>query len=77
MENFDDFENKSYEKARIVKYQIHDFIKFIVIGLMILIKIAVILILDLLKCFIELFISPKPKNISGQLALVTGSSFIL
>lgn len=71
MENFDDFENKSYEKASVVKYTAAEYFKFIVRGIVIVFQV---LSLAVVAIFENLFRSKKPKNISGQLALVTGSA---
>lgn len=75
MENFDDFENKSYVKARRVKYELNDWLQFYFNGLSLLVQVTFMLIFDLFKCVFELFSPAKPKDISGQLALITGSPF--
>lgn len=72
MENFDDFENKSYVKARKINYKLSDHLSFALNSLLDLCKIIAILVPELIENFIKLFQSAKPKNISGQLALVTG-----
>lgn len=72
MENFDDYENKSYAEARRVKYTLSDYLRFLLNTIVIGINIFCVLIVDVLINFFKLFKSVKPKNVSGQLALVTG-----
>lgn len=72
MDNFDDFENKSYEPAREVKYTVKDHLNFILKFAFITFQVALTLISELFAGIINLFASKKPKDITGQLALVTG-----
>lgn len=74
MENFDDFENKSYEKARVINYSVGDYIKFIFNFMMLIVKMTAVLIPEIAENIIKLFSPSKPKNISGQLSLVTGGA---
>ena len=71
MENFDDFENKSYEKASVVEYSMADNLKFLANLIVTIVKVSSVVVVGF---FENLFISKKPKSISGQLALVTGSA---
>jgi mannose/fructose/N-acetylgalactosamine-specific phosphotransferase system component IIC len=77
MENFDDFENKSYESARKIKYKTIDHVKFVWNLITVVIKVTCIVIAEGFSNFLQLFKSQKPKEISGQLALVTGLLVIL
>ena len=72
MENFEDFENKSYVRARRVKYNFSDHAIFMMNFAKIVVQITALVITEIFLNLIKLFQSEKPKNISGQLALVTG-----
>lgn len=74
MENFDDFENKSYERARQVKYKITDHLHFILNFIVITVRVTAVLVQEIFINLFKLFKPDKPKDISGQLALVTGGS---
>lgn len=74
MENFDDFENKSYVRANRVNYRLADLLRFALNFLSILVRIAGIVAYELLEKLVNLFKNLPPKDISGQLALVTGSA---
>ena len=71
MENFDDFENKSYEKASVVKYTASEYFKFFVRHIVLVFKVSSITIVAIFENFCT---ARKPKSITGQLALVTGSA---
>lgn len=73
MENFSDFENKSYVEAKKVDYKFKDILRFTLKSISNLTQILLVLIFEI---FVQLWkvVSPvKPKNISGQVALVTGA----
>lgn len=72
MENFDDFEHKSYRKAARLDYTVKDHLNFLINFLSFLIKLNVVLWQEIFVNFLKLFNPDKPKNIAGQLALVTG-----
>lgn len=72
MENFDDYENKSYAEARRLKYRLRDYLGFLLNTIVIVMNILGVLIVDLLINLFKLFKPAKPKDVSGQLALVTG-----
>lgn len=72
MENFDDFENKSYEKAREINYKFRDHVKFTWNFIGIFFSVFFLLISETFMNFLSLFRFQKPKDISGQVALVTG-----
>lgn len=72
MDNFSDFENKSYAKAEKLDYKINDHIQFFLKTTGKLIKIYLFLIYELFTRLFKVFSPAKPKNIAGQLALVTG-----
>ncbi|CRK91790.1 CLUMA_CG005421, isoform A [Clunio marinus] len=74
MENFEDFENKSYVPAREVRYTLTDHLVFIKNFLIVVLKVALKLVTEIAEIVIELFKPKKPKNISGQLALITGGA---
>lgn len=72
MENFDDFENKSYEKARKIKYKASDNLYFIWNLIVVVVQVTGVVLAEGFVNFINLFKFKKPKDISGQIALVTG-----
>lgn len=73
MENFKDFENKSYVEAKQVEYNIRDYIQFLLKFTTKLLQIYLVLLSDIFVQIFKVFSPPRPKNISGQLALVTGT----
>lgn len=75
MENFDDFENKSYVKATRVNYKWKDYITFGVNFLTFVAQVVAVVVQEAFVNFIKIFRPDKPKSISGQLALVTGLFF--
>lgn len=79
MDNFDDFENKSYVKATRVDYKFSDLINFTLHITNIIIQLLFALFVEIFIQIHQVFSPAKPKNISGQLALVTGAfeSFIV
>jgi hypothetical protein len=72
MENFDDYENKSYVQARRVKYELSDHLKFLKNFITIVFQVLAVLIPETFVNFLKLFQASKPKDISGQVVLVTG-----
>lgn len=72
MDNFDDFENKSYVAAEKVNYSTTDYLVFLWNFSILTVQAILILLFDTFIGFIKLFHPDKPKDISGQLALVTG-----
>lgn len=72
MENFDDFENKSYVAAERVHYSFVDHLGFLWNLLLLFFQGTAIFCQETLINFVKLFNPDKPKDISGQLALVTG-----
>ena len=77
MDNFDDFENKSYVKAGKVDYKFSDNLKFLLKATKTIIQIYLVLIFDIFVKLLNVFSPAKPKNISGQLALVTGEGKLI
>lgn len=69
MNNFDDFENKNYKEGKKVHYAFRDhavhFMRLIYFG----IKIFLIMFKEIFQSF---FFTTQKKDLSGQLALVTG-----
>lgn len=72
MENFEDYENKSYEEARRVTYSFSDHLQYFLNFIGMFIKISIIAFVELFENLVKWLQSSKPKNISGQIALVTG-----
>jgi hypothetical protein len=72
MDNFDDFEKKEYEKARRVDYSALDLTRFLINFLWIYTQVTIALLFEVLLQIKELFSPKKPKDITGQTALVTG-----
>jgi hypothetical protein len=72
MDKFDNSKNQSYEKARKIEYKAVDHVKFIWNMVLIVVKVIGVLIVEAFFNFLHLFKDIKPKDISGQLALVTG-----
>lgn len=72
MDNFDDFEHKSYKKAARLEYTLKDHLTFLKNFLSFVIKVTIVLWQEIFVNFLKLFNPDKPKNIAGQLALVTG-----
>jgi hypothetical protein len=75
MENFDDFENKSYERARKIEYNFSDHLRFIWNLVVVVFNVTCVVISEGFLNFVRLFKPQKLKDISGQIALVTGLSF--
>jgi hypothetical protein len=76
MENFEDFENKAYEKAERVKYSVADYLRFIFNNLVVALQVMFVLLIEVFITIQKLIIPDKPKSIAGQIALVTGLSLI-
>lgn len=74
MENFDDFENKSYSSAKRIKYRPVDKARFYLNIFTKFFQITTFLLLDLALNIFKFFFADETKNISGQNALVTGLS---
>jgi hypothetical protein len=72
MDNSKDFEIKNYEKARHVEYSVFDNLRFLFNLLWIVIRMTAVLIFEVFLQLKELVLPKKPKDISGQIALVTG-----
>lgn len=72
MENFGDFENKSYQPAAEVKYSFKNHLVFGWRFLSFAICLLFVASWDIFCEFLKLFWPTKHKNIAGQLALVTG-----
>lgn len=74
MEKIEAYENEKYTRAKPLKntvsYQLSMFFKVYLITL----KILCVLILELCENFIKIFFGSKDKDISGQVALVTGGA---
>lgn len=77
MDNFDDFENKSYVKATRVDYKFSDYFSFFLKTSKIYMQINFMLFLEIFHQIFKVFAPDKPKNITGQLALVTGTMKIM
>lgn len=73
MENFDDFEKKNYKEGVEIKYGFYDYFKHHVKMLLFTVKIVFVMIQEI---FQNIFNGMKEKTIYGQLALVTGESFL-
>lgn len=74
MENFDDYENKSYVQARRVKYELSDHLRFIKNFVIVVFQVLAVCIPETFFNFLKLFQASKPKDISGQVVLVTGGA---
>jgi hypothetical protein len=72
MENFDDFEKKSYQEGVEIKYGFSDYFSYFAKMFLFFLKIASVMAQEI---FQKIFFGTKVKNIHGQLALVTGKSF--
>lgn len=73
MENFDDFENKSYQAAPQPQYTASQQITFAVTMIKAWAQVTLLLIVEIFTGIFKLFTPKKPKDIKGQLALVTGA----
>lgn len=69
MENFDDFENKSYKESKKVEYGFADYAAYLLKMFFFGIQI---LGLTLKEYFINIFFPQNKKDFTGQLALITG-----
>lgn len=74
MLNLESYEHESYEYAKTITYNWIDYLKFSWINLLILIKIFMKLFYDSLVNLTKIFEEKKLKNISNQVALVTGGA---
>lgn len=77
MENFDDYENESYQPATEIKYSIADHLRFIFNLVTTYVTVTVYLAIDLMWGIVSMVTGGSKKNIAGQLALVTGKCFQL
>lgn len=69
MNNFEDFEKKSYQEATKKKYRFKDHASYLYSMLKFFLATFVILIKEI---FENTFKNTRPKDLSGQLALITG-----
>lgn len=69
MENFEDFENKSYRPTKELKYSLSDHLNFAFKNVCTFLQIFLVAFYEIFK---SLLLTRQPKDISGQLALVTG-----
>lgn len=74
MENFDDFEKKSYKEGVEIKYGFSDYFKYFFRMFLFTAQIACVMAQEI---FQNIFYGSKVKNIHGQLALVTGEFFFV
>jgi hypothetical protein len=74
MENSDNLDTKSYSKAANVEYSAVDQLSFFFYFLAIFLRVVSIMIQEAFANLLILIIGQKPKDISGQLALVTGGA---
>lgn len=72
MNDFEKLENSSYEKGRKLDYKFNDYVNFIVKGSIVFVQVVFVFLQEVFVNFIKLFSSREPKNIAGQIALVTG-----
>lgn len=72
MKNLDDFD--SYRKATPINYSTKDHFNFFIVLVTTSFQLFLVLILETLENFVGLFKFKKPKDISGQTALVTGGA---
>lgn len=63
-----------YESAKIVKYNFQDLLRFATNLIAVCFKILTVAIPEVFKEIKMFFIAPEPKDITGQLAIVTGGS---
>lgn len=71
MENFDDIENKSYERANHRVYTVSDHFGFLLSFFYMFARTVFALVSETFENLVNIF-SNNPKDILGQLALVTG-----
>lgn len=69
MQDFDDFEKKNYQQAVVDQYTFLDHFKYHFRMALFTLRILLVMAQEL---FQNIFNPPPPKNIHGQLALVTG-----
>lgn len=69
MDNFDDFENKNYQSVKKINYKLKDHVAYLWSMFRLVLRISVVLVKEI---FENIFNAPQKKNLSGQLALVTG-----
>ena len=74
MENFDDFEKKSYQEGGEIKYGFADYFSYFSRMFVFFVKINFVMAQEI---FEKIFYGTKVKNIHRQLALVTGECFLL
>lgn len=73
MENFDDMENKSYNKGKEYRYTTSDHLKYFFRLAIFGFKLTFIMLQEIFQNLIN---PPKSKDIRGQLALVTGEAIL-
>lgn len=71
MRNFEDYKLE-YQPADEVQYTFEDYLRYTKNFVFSVIKIVILIIPELFKGIQRIFNPKKPKNITGQLALVTG-----
>ncbi|CAO1430886.1 unnamed protein product [Diamesa tonsa] len=67
-------DDHQYKSAKKVKYNFQDLLKFAINLIVACFKITIVAVPEVLKEIKMFFIAPEPKDISGQLAIVTGGS---
>jgi hypothetical protein len=73
MNNFDIFNSTSYEGARKLDYKFEDYLSMVVKGVIVYVQVVLVFWQEIFFKFLSLFSSTRPKDISGQIALVTGN----
>ena len=74
MENFDDFEKKSYKEGVEIKYGFYDYFKYHFRMFLFTVQIVFVMAQEI---FQNIFNGMKVKNLNGQLALVTGECCLI
>lgn len=76
MENFDDYENESYQPATEIKYSIADHLRFILNLVTTYVTVMIYLVLDVVLGIVNMVTGGSKKSIAGQVALVTGTEVL-
>lgn len=74
MDNFDDFENKTYKEAKKIRYGFQDHATYLLRMFYFGLQIFALMLKEI---FVNIFFKKEKKNLAGQLALITGDFFIL
>lgn len=77
MENFDDYENESYQQATEIKYSIADHLRFAFNLISTYVSVMVYVVVELVLGVVNLITGGSPKSIAGQVALVTGTNVVI